>query len=252
MDLRLVGRAVRALRRRRRWRQDDLAREADVSRPVIGRIERGESASIAIGVIERVVLAVGGSLDVHARWQGEGLDRLLDEAHAGIVEWLVARLRALGWEVRVEASFSRYGERGSIDVLAWHPKRHALAVFEVKSITPDMQAMLGGIDRKGRLAPTIARDGGWAPVSSVARILVMADSSTNRRRLARFGATVQAALPARGVEIRRWLEDPVGPAPAGVWFVAHDRGAVANRPNLRRIRVPAGSASKPGIPGSSK
>lgn len=239
MDLKLVGRAVRALRRRRRWRQDDLARAAGVSRSVVGRIERGESAAIAIGVVERVVLAVGGSLDLRVSWQGEGLDRLLDDAHARIVDWLVTRLRSLGWEVSVEVSFSRYGERGSIDVLAWHPKRHALAVFEVKSITPDMQAMLGGIDRKGRLAPAIARDRGWAPVSSVAKILALPDTSTNRRRLARCRATVQAALPAGTLEIRHWLEDPVGPAPAGVWFMADDRAAAANATNAKRIRMRA-------------
>jgi hypothetical protein len=62
-------------------------------------------------------------------------------------------------------SFSRYGERGSIDVLAWHPRRRALAVFEVKSVTPDMQAMFVGLDRKGRLAPGIARERGWEPAA---------------------------------------------------------------------------------------
>ena len=64
---------------------------------------------------------------------------------------VVRRLRALGWDVAVEVSFSRFGERGSIDVLAFHPARRALLVTEVKSVTPDMQAMLAGLDRKARL-----------------------------------------------------------------------------------------------------
>lgn len=251
MDLKRVGSAVRALRRRRNWRQADLAREARVSRPVAGRIERGESGAIAIEVLERVVIAVGGTLDLGVRWQGEGLDRLLDEAHARIVEQLVALLRELGWEVAVEASFSHYGERGSIDVFAWHPKRHALAVSEVKSVTPDMQAMLFGMDRKARLAPTIARERGWAPAVSVARLLVLSDTSTNRRRLARFRSTVDAALPAGTREIRRWLEDPTGAAPAGVLFLADDRGAALTPGARRRVRVPGGAArtDQPGTPG---
>ncbi|HEY4753114.1 MAG TPA: helix-turn-helix transcriptional regulator, partial [Candidatus Limnocylindrales bacterium] len=131
MDLQRLGRGIRALRRRRAWRQSDLASAAGVSRPVVGRIERGESAAIAIGDIERVAVAAGASFDVVVRWQGEGLDRLLDEAHASIVDLLVAWLQARGWEVAVEVSFSRYGERGAIDVLAWHAERRALAVFEV-------------------------------------------------------------------------------------------------------------------------
>ena len=71
-------------------------------------------------------------------------------------------LLALGWEVAVEVSFSRFGERGSIDVLAFYPIRRALLVSELKSVT-DMQAMLGGLDRKGRLGPAIARDRDWDP-----------------------------------------------------------------------------------------
>ena len=51
------------------------------------------------------------------RWHGEELDRLLDEAHARLVDEVVRRSTVLGWVVAVEVSFSRYGERGSIDVL---------------------------------------------------------------------------------------------------------------------------------------
>ena len=244
MDLQRIGRGIRALRRRRGWRQSDLASAAGISRPVVGRIERGDSAAIAIGVLDRVAGSVGGSLELVLRWQGEGLDRLLDEAHARIVDALVAWLRARSWEVAVEASFSRYGERGSIDVLAWHPLHRALAVFEVKSVTPDMQAMLSGLDRKARLGPSIARERGWEPVA-VARILVVADTSTNRRRLARFGSIVDAALPAGTWQVRRWLESPSGPGVAGVWFLA-DAPRAGNNPGGRtRIRV-SGSGARTG------
>lgn len=236
MDLDRIGRSVRALRRRRGWRQSDLAASARVSRPVVGRIEGGESREIAIGVLEKVVLAAGGSMDVFVRYQGEALDRLLDEAHARLVEAVVGRLRALGWEVAVEVTFSRYGERGSIDVLAWHAETRALAVFEVKSVTPDMQAMLAGLDRKVRLAPAIGRDRGWEP-TCVARIIVLADTSTNRRRLARFAGLVNTMLPAGTWEVRHWLTKPVPPGVAGVWFLADDRTAGRAGGGRHRVRV---------------
>ncbi len=236
MDLLRFGRGIRALRRRRGLRQSDVAATAGVSRPVVGRIERGQSEAIAVGVLGVVARSVGGSLDILLRWQGEGLDRLLDEEHARIVERLVGWLRARGWEVLIEASFSHYGERGSIDILAWHAGRRALAVFEVKSVTPDLQAMLAGLDRKARIGPTLARSRGWEP-ASVARILVLADTSTNRRRLERFRAIVGAALPAGTRDVRHWLEDPGQPGIAGVWFLADDRAAAPDGASRRRVRV---------------
>ena len=201
--------------------------------------------------MERIAVSAGGSLDLLLRFHGEGLDRLLDEAHAGLVDTLVALLTGLGWDVAVEVSFSRFGERGSIDVLAWHPVRRALAVFEVKSVTPDMQAMLAGLDRKARLGPSIAAERGWEPVT-VARILVLGDTSTNRDRVARHAATIGAALPAGTREVRRWLAAPGLPGVAGVLFLRDVREAGVPRRGRHRVRarsVPPRSADAGGGPG---
>jgi len=247
MDLGRFGRAIRALRFRRGWRQVDLASEAGVSRTQVGRIERGESGTMTVDALARVAGALGARAELRLLWHGEGLDRLLDEAHARLVEWVVRRLQALGWVVGVEVSFSQNGERGSIDVLAFHPERRALLVIEVKSVTPDMQAMLGGLDRKARVGPAIARERGWDPVT-VARALVVGDTRTNRRRLEAHDATIRAVLPAGTREITRWVTDPVGPAPAGVWFVSDVRGADGNPVRRHRVRA---RRTRPSVPGSS-
>src|SRR3954452_4350228 len=126
MDLRRFSRSVRALRMRRGWRQEDLARESKLSRSVVGRVERGERAGLQLDALVAVAEALGATVDLTIRWQGEGLDRLLDEGHATLVDAVVAWLRAWGWEVAVEVSFARGRERGSIDVLAFHPARRAL------------------------------------------------------------------------------------------------------------------------------
>ena len=97
---------------RRGWRQGDLALAARVSRSQVGRVERGESGSMPIDVLGRVAAALGARAELRVLWQGEGLDRLLDEAHARLVEWVVRRLRALGWDVAVEVSFARNGSGG--------------------------------------------------------------------------------------------------------------------------------------------
>lgn len=244
MDLTRIGISIRTLRIRRGWRQLDLADEAEVARSIVGRIERGELDGLTLVALDSVAAALGARVQIRLLWQGEALDRLLDAAHARLVEEVVRRLTALGWMVAVEVSYSRFGERGSIDVLAFHPVRRALVVIEVKSVVPDMQAMLGGLDRKTRLAPAIAKERGWDAVS-VSRLLVLDDTRTNRRRLAACEATVRSVLPAGSRDVVRWLADPVPPAPAGTWFLTHVDGA-DHTPTVRhRVRRRSGTASTP-------
>jgi hypothetical protein len=122
-------------------------------------------------------------------------------------------------------------------VLAFHPVRRALVVVEVKSVTPDLQRLLGGIDRKARLAPRIATDRGW-DARVVARLLVIWGTRTNRRRLAEHGASLATVLPAGSREVQRWLRDPAGPAVSGTWVVPDVGGTDATRLRRHRVRVP--------------
>ncbi|HET7031351.1 MAG TPA: helix-turn-helix domain-containing protein, partial [Candidatus Limnocylindrales bacterium] len=142
------GRQFRALRIRLRLRQRDVAVGAGVSRSLIASIDRGQLDGVTVGALRKATAALEADLDVHLRWRGERLDRLLDEDHSAIVEALVRLLRTNGWDMAVEASFSIWGERGSIDVLGFHPVERALLVVEVKSVVPDSQATVFGVDRK--------------------------------------------------------------------------------------------------------
>jgi transcriptional regulator with XRE-family HTH domain len=137
MDPIRIGRACRALRIRRRWRQEDLADLLGISRQLVGKVESGHAAAVQLRTLESMVGALGGTLDVAIRLQGEGLDRLLDVAHAGLVESVLERLTRAEWETAVEVSFAIRGERGSIDILALHRSTATLLVVEVKSVIPD-------------------------------------------------------------------------------------------------------------------
>jgi len=86
---------------------------------------------------------------------------------------LVREYRRAGWDVIVEATFSEFGERGSIDVLAWHPPTGQVAVNEVKATVADAGRTVMGVDRKARLAPIVARKAGWTCLG-VSRFLVVA------------------------------------------------------------------------------
>ena len=209
VDVIRFGLGVRALRRKRGWTQAELAARARVSRTAVWRIERGHADRVAVHVLARVAAALGARIDVRLLWQGEGLDRLLDAGHADLVERTLELLVASDWLVATEVSFNVRGERGSIDILAFHPGTGSLLVIEIKSVVPDMQAMLSGIDRKGRLARDIARERGWQ-VISVTRLVVLPDDRTARRRVERHAATFRTALPARTIEVRRWIRRPEG------------------------------------------
>jgi transcriptional regulator with XRE-family HTH domain len=200
---------MRALRLRRRMTQAQVADRAGMSRAVVARIERGRADRVAVHTLERVASQLGARVDVRLLWQGEGLDRLLDSRHAGLVERVLWLLTRAGWVAAAETSFNVRGERGSIDVLAFHPLTGSLLVVEVKSVVPDLQALLGSLDRKGRVAREVALARGWR-VQTVTRVLVLPDDRTARRRVEAHAATFRSTLPARTIEVRRWIREPQG------------------------------------------
>ena len=219
MDRFRFGRSVKALRQRRGWRQLDLAERSGLSRSVIGRIELGQIDRIAFGDLEKAAESVGGRLALDLRWRGEALNRLVDERHAAIVDEVVRMFRDEGWQVAVEVSFSIYGERGSIDVLGWHPAAEVVAVNEIKASVPEAGNTVIGVDRKTRLAPQIAADRGWR-CRGVARFLVVAESTTSRDRIARHADTFRTAFPAGTRACLSWIRDPTLPPPSGIIFLA--------------------------------
>ena len=132
---------------------------------------------------------------------GRGTDvaRLLDDEHAAIVETLAAVLVRGGWVVEAEASYSEYGERGRIDLLAFDPVGRILEVVEVKTELGDLQDLFGSLDVKVRLAPGLGRRRGW-PASQVVRMLAVAATEANR--------SVVRAHPALFAPFEsRWLRD---------------------------------------------
>lgn len=235
MDPIRFGRGIRALRQRRGWRQQDLAGAAGVSRSVVWRAERGRADRVPVRTLDKLANALDARVSVRLEWHGQELDRLLDRSHADMVEALVARLGALGWDTATEVTFNEYGERGSIDVLAFWPGSGALLVVEVKTVVPDIGPMLMVLDRKARLSAGIARARGWHG-RSVSRLLVILDGPTARRHVAHLSATFATAFPIRAIPLRRWLRDPAGPM-SGLWFLSTAHDASGIKPARQAIRV---------------
>ena len=207
MDWVRLGRSIRALRKRRAWRQVDLAAAAGVSQSMVARIELGRGDRVAPWIVERIAHALGARVLVRIDWNGEALDRLLDADHARLVEIVASLLRRADWEVAAEVTFWIRGERGSVDLLAWHAQSRIVLVIEVKSIVPDIQAMLMSFDRKARLGAEIAATRGWRP-AAVGKLLVIGESRTARRRVESHRTTFEVELPQRFRDVRRFLVRP--------------------------------------------
>ena len=237
MTPREAGRAFRAVRQRNRLRMVDVAGQARLSRSTLSRVERGEWDGVTYASIAAVADALGTRLSVLVLWHGAALDRVLDEGHALLVGAVVSRLDRWGWETRVEVSYSEFGERGSIDVLAWHSQTRTLLVIEVKTELGSVEGLLRPLDAKLRLAPTIAGERfGWK-AARVATIVVFPESDTARRQVSRHASVIGAALPARSRELAAWLKQPVRPI-RGCWFLSDSRGATRNQnpSSVKRIR----------------
>src|SRR4051794_253417 len=82
------------------------------------------------------------------------------------------------------------GERGVIDILAWHASSQTLLVIELKTEIVDVNDLMGKADKKRRLAALIGRDRGWKP-RSVGLWVIVADSKTNRRRVQSHATTLR-------------------------------------------------------------
>lgn len=169
MDDQRVGAGFRAVRIRRDWRQCELAVRSGVSPGLISLIERGHLDSVSLRAIRRVAARLDLSVELRIRSRGGDVDRLL--------------------------------------ILAFHQPSRSVLVIELKSELVDFENLLTTMDIRLRLAPRIARERGWQPVSGW---VVVAESRPNRRRAAGQRSTLRSAFPADGRAMRGWLLRPAG------------------------------------------
>jgi hypothetical protein len=203
-----------------------------VSRYSVAAVEAGRGGRLPLERLVAMVAAVGGYLSLRIVFQGEALDRLRDRRHAALVEAMATDCEPMDGTSQPRSRSTTSRERGSIDILAYHAATRTLLVIE-KTVVPDIGGSLATLDRKVRLAPDLAQARGWNP-RTVARLLVMPEASTVRRRIGSHEATFANAFPARNVEVNRWLRAPVGSL-SGLIFLSSAR---MTGPRRRSMRAP--------------
>jgi transcriptional regulator with XRE-family HTH domain len=235
-DLQL-GLAIREARVKKRMRQIDLAALAGVSAAVLSRIENGDFDRTSIRTLRAVAARLGVTIEMTPRSAGGEFDRMINSRHAALGEraasWIAGRP---GWIVAAEASFSVYGERGILDLMAWHLTTGMLVVIELKTAIVDVDELLGTLDRKRRLAVRIAAERGWA-ARSVSVWLVVGDSKTNRRRVAEHRTLLTCGLPCDGRAFAPLFLHPESGPVSGIVFWSNSPGAKVSHAVAARQRV---------------
>lgn len=144
-----------------------------------------------------------------ARWRSGSVP---DARHAQLVGMAVNLLRSLGWEVEVEVTYSSFGERGSIDILAWWPFARIALVVEIKSEPASVEATLRKLDEKVRLTIDSIADSVWRTAAgrrSIARPSGHHDrtaSSQSRRRRTRRGSPGARHAPSSVAPTPEWAD----------------------------------------------
>jgi len=174
MDDQRLGAGLRAARLRRGLRQLDVAAAAGIAVAWVSRAEHGRLDDLPLSALRRQARVLEIRLELLPRTSGADLDRLINAGEVALAEEVIRRLRAVGgWIVRPEVSFAIYGERGVVDLLAWHAATATLLVIELKTAIVDVGELLATLDRKSRLArqvaaprdghPNTSRRGSWSP-----------------------------------------------------------------------------------------
>jgi len=250
-------------------RQADAATAAKVARSWVSRVERGHPGGLPIDRLQAIAHVLEIRVELVASWNGGEAARIVNERHSRMHELVATRLSGLsGWVFEAEVTFSLWGERGTTDILAWHAASRTLLVIELKTEIPDPAGLLAQVDRYARLSPTIGRGRAW-DVARVATWVLVAESATNRRQLARHRTMLRNAFPLDGRVLGAWLRDPAsdmrtrvgaprdgvggadGPVRgrvSGLAFLADDRPGTRNArlgPTRRVRRRPGDAEGRP-------
>lgn len=192
--------------------QRSLGQRLGVSQSEVSRWERSALERVPVAAVERWAAMVGAHLALSLVVDGE--KPMTDRRHAAIQARLTTMLREVGWIVENEVSFNHFGDRGRIDILAFHPGRRIVLVIEVKSGIDDVQELLGRLDVKRRIGAPVAAERGWQLAATVPMIAI-ADARTARRRVDGH-APLFARYALRARAATAWLRQPRPPAPAGI------------------------------------
>jgi transcriptional regulator with XRE-family HTH domain len=169
----------------------DVAGAAGLSDSAVQSAESGRVASLDTYLRLARALHLRPQFDLVDPRRRDPSARKEDPVHAAMGESEAARLRSLGFEVRVDEPYQHYRFAGRGDIVAWSIEPCALLHIENRTAFPDIQEVFGSFNAKreyiGRELATRAGVARWKSQSHVMVALWSADIlHTVRRHRATF------------------------------------------------------------------
>lgn len=205
-----IGDRVRVVRLKRRLTQVDVATAAGLRPIEVSHLERGVLDELTIGMMRRIVAVIGMHIDLVPKWKSVDLEREMVGAHDALQAAVLRLIRATPrWVAEAEVTYSFFGDRGAIDILAWHEASRTLLIIELKTLLVEPAGIKRRNDERRRRGPEIGAERGWRP-QAVAVWVILTDTRTNRARAARNADILLSPHTIDGRAMRAWLRNPSG------------------------------------------
>ena len=193
----------------------------------IKSVESGRAADVRLGRIRSILAAQDGRFRVTDLVEkGRRRTNCLTDVTLRWSSDVVALMKARGWDVYAEVSFSEFGERGSIDVLALRSDLSVALVLEIKTAIGSLEETNRVFDAKVRLAPAIVQKRfGWRPKVVGCALVLPAridPSPNNRSARADYAGALSGAWPTSS----GMAAATVGPL-RGLWFLSNRRNTTS-------------------------
>lgn len=221
---RQIGSEICRLRLDANLTQRALAAAADIDQGYLSQIESGiREPSLA------VLLAVGDVLgaDLVVRLYPTTGPRVHDRTQAAMIEALFSVLHKR-WKRHVEVPVRRPA-RGFIDAVLADPFRGLVVAVEAQSQIRRVEQQLRWSADKSESLPSAAA---WPmltpaelPQPAISQLLLLRSTRTMREIARSYQSTLEAAFPAKAVDIRRSLIDGAPWPGSGIIWVAVEGGA---------------------------
>jgi transcriptional regulator with XRE-family HTH domain len=192
-----IGGEIRALRRRRDWTQEELARRAGVGRLMISRAERA-AGSLDVDTLEHIALAFGVPLMLgFGRGPVEGTS---DAGHLAMQELVLRLGRRAGFAARFEAVAGDSWR--STDVELRSDARKRLILAECWNTIGDVGAAARSTTRKAAGADATAT-ALWGEAGRAGSVWVVRATARNHDLVARYPEVFASRFPGSS---RGWVD----------------------------------------------
>jgi transcriptional regulator with XRE-family HTH domain len=200
--------AVRDTRRAIGWTQSQLGDRVGISQASVSRFESGDIVRLSLGEVGRLldVLGIRAELAL-AKPHIVSAPLQHDAAHARCIAYAAGRLRAMGWDVRLEVEIPAAQSHGWIDLLAYQRESRAALVIEVKTELIDFGAIQRQLAWYARSTRDAGRSFGWQIDALASSLLVLA-TDANEARLGENRDLLREAFPVRASQLFDWLGSP--------------------------------------------